>query len=396
MPLDELKILLVDDKDIIRDTVPEDLEGRLDEEHGLPSSVEAVPTISEVKDCLKEQTYHLLIVDLRLEGEGNGVELIDEILESQVLPLFIYSGYTGDLPPEHRKHGFIKVFEKSDDDQLHTMAEQIADWNASGALEFFSEGGLVGSILKRTLARTMWNNVSRYWEHFELDDPEYRQRIAIRLASNLIHDEYMSREEFTEDFGEVTVHHGEAYILDTPRNHLALGDVVEHEDDHHVVLTPSCDLIPRGGGDPKTDTVLMAGCESFTSLAEREPSVQTKFENIQKGENEGRSGASRYFGKMMRHAEMNDAGQYFFLPPFAHFDGGVIDFLDINTEDYRGEAREHLVNQRTITLNRELSAELGSRFVRYMLRLGQPTYDENILADAMAALGSDILEELED
>lgn len=395
-PDNDLEILLVDDDDEIRSTVPDDLEGRLEEDHGVSTRVEAVPTISEVKERLDAKTYHLLIIDLRLEGEGNGVELIDEILESQVLPLLIYSGYTGDLPTEHQGHGFIKVFEKRGADEFDRMVEQIVSWQETEALRFFSERGLVGSVLQNTLARTMWNNVSRYWEYFQIDDPAYLQKIAVRLASNLIHDEYMSREEFREDFGEVTVHHGEAYILDTPRDHLALGDVLAHDEGHKVVLTPTCDLVARRDGEAKTETVLMAGCESFADLAEREDRVRTKFERIQKGEDAGRSGAARFFGKMMRHAEMNDAGQFFFLPPFAHFKGGAVDFLDLSTEDYGGEARDRLVNQRSLSLNRELSAELGSRFVRYMLRLGQPAYDRKVLADAMAAIGADILEELEE
>lgn len=394
MPDAEIRILLVDDDEAIRTSVPDDLEARLTDRHGIDGSVEPVATVDDVWNHLESHTYNLLIIDLKLDGGRDGTELINEILDKQVLPLFIYSAFTEDLPETHEDHGFIKIFEKSGDEQLDRMADRVARWHESGALEFFSERGLVGSVLRRTLARTMWDNVSKYWRHFDTDDREIRERSAVRLASNLLHDEFMSRDEFRGNGGEVSVHHGEIYILDTPREYLALGDlIVKEAEGHQIVLSPSCDLIPRPTGGAKANTVLFAECVPFEDFAGRYPEhVVTKFRQIQ--DEEGSSNhnkAKDYFSRMMRHSKLNDAGQYFFLPPFAHFDGGVIDFTGLDTVPYVDETCERLVEDRLLTLNREVSAELGSRFVRYMLRLGQPAYDEGPLANAMARLGSRIV-----
>ncbi len=77
----------------------------------------------------------------------------------------------------------------------------------------------------------------------------------------------------------------------------------------------------------------------------------------------------------MRQAMYNDAGQYFFLPPFADFGGGVIDFLRLHAVPYSTEHRPTLVGTRILSLTREMASELAARFVRYMSRLGQPAYD---------------------
>jgi len=78
---------------------------------------------------------------------------------------------------------------------------------------------------------------------------------------------------------------------------------------------------------------------------------------------------------MMRHAWLNDSGRRFFLPPFATFPGGMIDFLRLSTAPYGGEASKRLVANRVLSLNREVSSELAARFVRFMSRLGQAPFD---------------------
>ncbi len=381
MPVDSMRILFIDDESDYLKVAAEDLRDSL-EERELSAEVVPVDNVEGGIRELQSADFHLAVVDLKFESSGrNGNEIIETILNTKILPIIVLSGYRHELRAEFAKHGLIYNTTRK---QIDEVVEKIVEWNQKEVFNFFSEAGFLSSTLRTALQQTMWNHVSRYWQHIEVEDSAVLRRIAGRIAATLLYDLLASTPEYIGDEGEVSIHHGEIYIFDTPRNSLAVGDILEIEGDLLVVLSPSCDLVVRPKMGPKTDVVLLASCHDLNTYMSEHRTILDQVKVIQnsEGRRQRKERARDRLLKLMRQDWENPAGRYFFLPPFAEFNGGVIDFLKLQIEPY-GEEAEQLTEQRVVCLNREMAAELATRFARYMIRLGQPAYSPEPLIRAI-------------
>ena len=240
--------------------------------------------------------------------------------------------------------------------------------------------------MKAVIQLTMWENVSRFWGELKSLDEGQIEQIAGRLAVTLVHDQFSSP---TGDAASGTVHeakfhHAEAFLFNTPRTFLAPGDMIEVSDGEDeflgLVLTPACDLVPRGSKAAKAKVVLLARCtplaEWVAGNSEAKQAVETALKPKPVGSNKRKSWdrANDKVQRMMRHAMWNDDGRLFFLPPFATFTGCVADFSVLEVRPYDSLTwREDLGNRR-LSLTRDFTAELVTRFARYLNRVGQPAY----------------------
>ena len=377
MATTRLSILLIDNEDLVRREAPPDLIGQLSD-RGIVAIVETAADMNSGIQALQTREFHAVMVDLRLaRGSKEGNEIIRQILMTRVLPIIVYTGYVEELEAEFAGHEFIWV---SPAKKIAPVAAKIYEWHASRVFEFFSESGFVGSAMHRALLRTMWRHLSRYWGHLDPADQESLVRTAGRITATLFHDELTTLPEFAADSGEVPIHHGEIFIFDSPRKHLAVGDVLNLDNQFYAVVTPTCDLVPRKSGDARAELVLLARGKKFRTFVEDREETRTLRDDL--GAEEGskrRDEAVEKFEHMMRHGWQNHSGRLFFLPPFGEFPGLVVDFLDVRTEPIGGSKQDTLVGQRVTSLNREVAAELATRFARYMSRLGQAPYAQGQL-----------------
>lgn len=382
MPVNSMRILFIDDETDYLKVATDDLRDSLEE---CKISAEVIP-VNNINGGIRElQTgdFHLAVVDLKFEPpDRSGNEIIETILDTKILPIIVLSGYRHELREEFKQHGLIYNTRKK---QVDEVVEKIVEWNQKEVFSFFSEAGFLSSALRIALQQTMWKHVSRYWEHIEAEDPAVLHRIAGRIAATLFHDVLASTPDYVSDEGEVPIHHGEIYIFDTPRNSLAAGDILEIEGKLFAVLSPSCDLVVRPEMGPKTDMVLLALCHDLNTYMSEHQTIldQVKVIRDSQGKKKGEEKARERLLKLMRQDWENPSGRYFFLPPFADFNGGVIDFLKLQIEPYGIEEAGQLTEQRVVCLNREMAAELATRFARYMIRLGQPAYNPGPLTKAI-------------
>jgi len=382
MPVDSMRILFIDDEIDYLKVAADDLRDSL-EERKLSAEVVTFANIDEGIRALQSGDFHLAVVDLKLEPpDRSGNEIIETILDTKILPIIVLSGYRHELREEFEQHGLIYNTKRK---QVEEVVEKIVEWNQREVFSFFSEAGFLSSALRIALQQTMWKHVSRYWEHIEAEDPAVLHRIAGRIAATLFHDVLASTPDYVGAGGEVPIHHGEIYIFDTPRDSLAVGDILEIEGKRLAVLSPSCDLIPRPETGPKADVVLLAFCHDLSTYMSEHPTILGQIEVIRdaRAKRKRKDEARERLLKLMRQDWENPSGRYFFLPPFAHFNGGVLDFLKLQIEPYGIEEAGQLTERRVVCLNREMAAELATRFVRYMIRLGQPAYDPGPLIEAI-------------
>ncbi len=71
MTINPLRILLIDNEELIRREASEDLTGQL-KEGGLSAIVDAVGTMNEAVKKLEDEDFHTAIVDLRLAERSRG------------------------------------------------------------------------------------------------------------------------------------------------------------------------------------------------------------------------------------------------------------------------------------------------------------------------------------
>ena len=122
------------------------------------------------------------------------------------------------------------------------------------------------SRLELQVMETMWQHVSKYWEFLPPDEKQLDQ-IAARILATLVYDNFSSTAPLSGGIGEVAIHPGEIYIFATPRQYLAVGDVVNVNEKLFIVLTPACDLILRKSGKASASVVLLAEFESLKEFA---------------------------------------------------------------------------------------------------------------------------------
>jgi len=382
MSQDHICILFVDDESDFRMSAEVDLRESL-KDHGVSCDVTALDNVDEGIEALSSGDFHLAIVDLNFShSTRSGNEVVEAVLATKILPIIVLSGYRHELRDEYTGHGLIYT---PNSKSIADVVERIVVWNERDVFTFFSESGFLGSALRDILQKTMWDHLSKYWQYIDEENPATLQSIAGRIASTLLHDVLASTSTSAVETGEVPIHHGEVYIFHTPRKHLAPGDILDLDGDRFAVLSPSCDLVPRCGKGPKASEVLLARCLDLPVFVSQQPAIMKQIETIRDVSKSDRkkTAAVDNLARLMHQNWENPTGQFFFLPPFAHFTGAVIDFLRLRVEPYGNEGYETLVSKRDLSLNREMAVELVSRFARYMIRLGQPAYSTNALIDAL-------------
>jgi hypothetical protein len=372
---------MVDDDEQIRATQPHTIEAEL-EDAGIAACVIAVATVGEAEAALATEVFHCAIVDLRFLGHiGAGNEVLKTIVAKRLLPAIVYSAHPDELGDRFQSHQLISPVEAKDVD--HVIAK-IIEWNQTRVFDFFTEQGHLATQLRAAMLRTLWEHVSPRWSALqeELEAGEL-ESIVTRLSATVVHDQLSSDPQFAGEAGEVCVHPGEIYVFHSPREYLAVGDILRLEDNLWVVLTPSCDLVARGNRNAKAKKVLLASCESFDSYAHTRREFGDELKRLVSDDAAAVENAKENMDRLMRHGFLNDDGRRFFLPPFAEIEGGVIDFTKLALQEYDRTARPRLVQARAFSLSPAISAELATRFSRYMNRLGQAPYRVESIVTAM-------------
>jgi len=229
----------------------------------------------------------------------------------------------------------------------------------------------------RTLGSYMWSFVLLKWNDFRefADKPEFLRLVVQRLAATLTREgiEKMTAELYGE--GKMSeaddpekIHPAECYIKPPIGTDPLLGDVRVRAEgdqrDHLVVLWPSCDMVGIGGRLPKTNAILCAGAMPLTKAPEveawRQSPSATKEESVRR--------ILKNMRKALPDQEVGSSDRYHFLPGVWDIPDLVVDFQKL----------EHLpldtVKSFTClgTLASPFAEALGSRFGRYLGRIGTP------------------------
>ena len=132
---------------------------------------------------------------------------------------------------------------------------------------------------------------------------------------------------------------------------ITTGSIVQTDDKWFVVLSPACDLVPRGeNGILNTDCILLVEIEGIDEAL----------------------GGSRSRSRV-RELCTNRRTYYHWLPETEVFEGGILNFRKLITLDK--DAFDERFGKPVIQISPSFVKDIISRFSSYYARQGQPDID---------------------
>lgn len=380
------QILVVDDDSTSCTQVKEILEGEDIDNSGLYPVVATQTVFAAALDYLETHRCDLLILDVRLGShfdtpdEEAGIGVFQEIQKRRFVPIVFYTG----LPHLVRslETPLVRVVEKSSDPQK--LLDEVRSI-------FSTRLPTVNRALVRHLESVqreyMWQFVAMHWDKLgeTMDRTALAYLLARRLASSL---SGPGIEQLAQDLGETDAtavgaelaHPMQFYIMprlsDTPpqAGDLYRGAMSGQEDGYWVLLTPSCDLVPRkviAGNEViervKAERVLLARC-----LHLHEQSEYTDWRDSLSLPKPSKGKKQALEGLMHNNRKGEyQADRYFFLPGALALPDLVVDFQQLYTIPCADLAS--LVP--LASLDSPYAEALLARFTRYFGRLGTRDLD---------------------
>jgi hypothetical protein len=243
--------------------------------------------------------------------------------------------------------------------------------------------------LDRSLCNYMWTFVTGNWENLKTvaDKPEFLRLLVQRLALSFIHEgiddaivEVFGSAEQINQAGLDTVHPAELYIKPPIGPDPMLGDIRIRqrgaERDYIVVLWPSCDMVSTGGRKPKTNIVLCGKAALLETVPESKKYLESQSKTTRKQLTE--------LMKNNRDSNFGNPDRFHFLPGFLDIPNLVIDFQEIE----RLPLSDVTSFQCLGSLTSPYAENLGSRFTRYLGRIGTPDADIETVIASLVAISS--------
>ena len=139
---------------------------------------------------------------------------------------------------------------------------------------------------------------------------------------------------------------------------ITTGSIVKTSDKSFIVLSPACDLVPRGeNGVPNTDQILLVEIESVDKVLD----------------------GSQNKGKVSDLCS-NKRTYYHWLPKTNFFEGGILNFRKLTT--FHKEDFDKDFEKPTIQISPFFIKDIVSRFSSYYARQGQPDIDNKDFIDS--------------
>ena len=333
---------------------------------------------------LESERFDLLVLDV-LKGpadanDESGRDTFDSIKARRFIPVIFYTA----VPDRVRdlETAVVKVVPKGPG--LGDLEASLKGQIDSGLLRANRELNL---HFERTIRDYLWDFVPQHWD--ELTGTTEGQAtlaylLSRRIASSLDvegADKLAQRLDTTSAAGsgsEETVHPLRYYIIPPESDGYKMGDILQEGEppSYWVVLTPSCDLIPRGSRPPRADYVILARCVALEEF--------TEFTDWGEGEPPGpliallRTPDGRPPGKQ--------EGRFYFLPGVLGIPDMLIDFQQVRTVEFA-----NLPNcEKVATLDSPFAESASSSYLQLLGRLGTPNLDiDRVVAQLKAKRSSD-------
>ena len=333
-------------------------EGKL---KGIEIQKQSVNTSEEAMFALLKDDFDAAIIDLQLNGTtggGEGVSLIEVIIDRLRFPIFVRSGFPEKVEAISSEHEFVKVFKKTDNVDL--IITEIIKFHNNGITATIGTKGKV----EKYLNKIFWDRFSKsvhLWDKELLDNSEFEKSL-VRYCLALLQ-EHLEIEENGEDFSDY--HPFEVFISPPIKSNHFFGDILYDDFDYHIILSPACDMAQE-----KYEKIIIAQIEpldTITSFIEHQQRYNEKGQSNTKKEKAKK--------KVIEFLTNNYNDKYHYLPKYMEFPGGLINFQKIQSK-----TKEELDGmKRFASISGKFSKDIGARFSNYFARQGQPNLNIDVL-----------------
>ena len=339
----KLRLLIVEDVEQELESFRDDLEDYTREKERDIDLVES-KTLEEALDKL-DNSFDGAIIDLKLanhrSNEGN--RIVEKIVESFFrIPIAIFTGNPGDWDHSlNEKTMLIDVFTKGETGH-YELLDQFWEIYNTGLTRIMGGRGLIEQQLSEVFLKNLQPQIPT-WVSYGVENSEQTEKALLRYTLN--HLLQLLEEDEEDCFPE------EVYLYPSVLDRITTGSMVKIDDQWFVVLSPACDLVPRGeNGVRNTDHILLVEIESVDKV-------------LAGSKSKGR----------VRELCTNKRDYYHWLPETDFFEGGILNFRKLKT--LNEDNFEEKFGKPTIQISPSFVKDIVSRFSSYYARQGQPDID---------------------
>ncbi len=356
-----IKILVVEDNPDMLESYEDSAEEISDKYQEYSIVIEPCTTVEEAMSALKEGDYDGAIIDLNLNAssphEAGGNILIKEILGKIRFPVRVISGNLDNLDADitGNESSFLKFQSRSEVDN-NSVFEDFISLYKTGITKLLGRRG----DLEAKLSDVFWKHLSKDISDWAREN--ISEQVLLRYTLNHLN-EYLDRS--LESYDE-----REFYIKPPIKDFIATGDIVENGLNRYLVVSPACDITPRGIEEniPKINAKKILLCPLLP--ISRNTFVSNR---LIPGDMTSRDKLKKALEKIIKGQDP----KFHFLPQHGSLQASICDFQNVETCDIN----EFLVFARAATVSGDFMRDIQSRFTAYIGRQGQPDLDKDAVAN---------------
>ncbi|WP_157515105.1 hypothetical protein [Luteimonas abyssi] len=312
---------------------------------------------SDALHALSRQRIDCAVIDLRLpsspdepgSGEPIGNEVLHGVLRDLGIPAYVYSAYEGEVSDEV-KASSIKVARKEGGATVHILHEFEKQAGLMDAMDRMRRQ--VAQETSRLFNRSIWPRWQQRWAN--VGDRE--------IIAGIISRQTLAHVVEALSQAPASHHPDEFYIVPSLyEDRLETGDILEHEGETLIALTPRCNLANK-----PPSMVLFAVCAPCAAWTEWRAGLG--------GANKAKERAER---DVRMHATQGHGIATHFMPPLDEKGPWLVDFRELRAIDARKVA--DLLPDRVATVAPQFVANLVQRHAAYIGRIGQPDLNAELL-----------------
>lgn len=358
-----IHLLVVEDNDGQYETYKDTADDINDENANINFILQREKNPEDAKAALLSSNFDAAIVDLNLDKdnatEASGNEILKKMIGSHRFPIFVVSGNLGNLDVEikEKESSFLKCYDrdKSNDD----IFDEIQKICNTGITRILGGRGLI----EKNLADIFWNHLADdldVWLPSEKSPEKSLLRYTISHLS-----EYLD----TPSDGDDLHTDAEFYIKPPIREHIATGDIAQHNNLRFVVLSPACDVATRVA-DKEEKPIINADRLILAKLIR--VNRADFIENNIISEDDNSNVRSSALDKIIRGQQE----KYIFIPAYKTLVASIIDLQNLYSIDFNDYIDNY---KRVATIASPFLKDIQSRFSSYYGRQGQPDLNKKEL-----------------
>lgn len=363
----ELKVLFIEDEKGLRENLYEIFHGASIENYIL--KVKTEESFEKGIALIKESDFDIVVLDLFKDGEFKdedaGIKVLEVLRGFLFIPVIFYTGHSYKIADY--KSEVIGVVNKGDGiDALSSELGRII----KSKLALLRKN--INEHISKELKQYFWDIVDIQKNIFNTGSIDYSLGYLIlrRIATSL------SKENIKVILGDDNirvdkVHPMEFYLYPLYNSEYEAGEILEKDGNYFTILTPDCDMVLRSNGQRKTNRILLAAANSFTTIPD-----YTKYKDLKAKQDKTEKEKQQLLnleGKLKNWIGNRGGEQdrFFFLPCTPFIENMMIDFQNkimVTYDDLK-------FYRRVAKLDMPFAQSMISSFIRYYNRIGFPDID---------------------